>query len=145
MDAWLVIRLLTWAFLLPFLKRMLPLKKLAPMMWLAPRDSKDQNMDQKIATVVRWIYIFIFPNETSCIERSLLLYRFLSRCKKDPRLITGMKRTEQGVWKGHAWIELDGKPFAESAMHIQDFRPLISFGPQGEMKTATIDSSETIQ
>jgi hypothetical protein len=136
-DAWLTIRILTWACVLPFLKQIVPLKRLAQFMWSEPRSSKDPHLQQKISTVVRWIYIFLFPNETSCLERCLLLYRFLSRNKKDPSLVTGMRRTEGCEWKGHAWIEVDGRPFDEDVAHVQDFRALMIFGPNGVMKQDT--------
>ena len=144
-DAWLVIRLVAWSFVLPLLKRMIPLKKLAPWMWSRGGKSTDRDLEQKIAAVVRWIYIFIFPNEKSCLERSLLLYRFLSGCKREPCMVTGMRRTEDGKWKGHAWIEIDGIPFEEATTHTQDFRALILFGPEGAMTQAKLPSTEITQ
>jgi len=144
-DAWLTVRLLSWSFILPILKRVVPLKKLAPFMWIPPVDSVDTEQKEKIAAVVRWIYIFIFPGEKSCLERSLLLYRFLSRSCMDPRLVTGMRRMEDETWKGHAWIVVDGKPFEEAFTHIQDYRELIVFGPEGVMKQIGPDSTETTQ
>jgi len=144
-DAWLIARLLSWSLVLPLLKRVVPLKKLAPFMWSLPSGSPDTEREQKIAAVVRWIYIFIFSNEKSCLERSLLLYRFLSRNNQDPRLVTGMRRTETGQWNGHAWIEVDGKPFEETITHVQDFRALIFFGPEGVMEQAVSDSTEITQ
>jgi hypothetical protein len=143
-DAWLVMRILSWAFLLPILKRLVPLKKLSPWMWSEPGSSQDPDYEQKLSTMVRWIYIFIFDDEKSCLERSLLLYRYLSRINRNPQLITGMRRTEAGTWKGHAWIELDGKPFQERTAHIQDFRPMMVFGPNGSMKVLS-DSAEKTQ
>jgi hypothetical protein len=141
-DAWLVVRLLLWAMVLPVCKRIVPLRKLAPLMWGSPTTLRDLDQEQKIVTIVRWIYVFIFPNDTSCLERSLLLYRYLSRNNMGPRLVTGMRRTEDQNWKGHAWILVDGKPFGEAFASIQDFRPLIVFGREGVREQVGPDSIE---
>jgi Transglutaminase-like superfamily len=141
-DAWLVVRLLLWAIVLPVCKRIVPLRKLTPFMWVSPAAVRNLAQERKIATIVRWIYAFIFPNETSCLERSLLLYRYLSSNNMGPRLVTGMRRTEDQNWKGHAWILVDGKPFGEAFASIQDFRPLIVFGPEGIGEQAEPDSTE---
>ena len=141
-DAWLMVRLLLWAIVLPVCKRIVPLRKLAPFMWGSPTTLRNLTQEQKITTIVRWIYIFIFPNETSCLERSLLLYRYLSRNNTDPRLVTGMRRTEDRNWKGHAWILVDSKPFEEALTSIQEFRPLIVFGREGIMRQAEGDPIE---
>ena len=60
-------------------------------------------------------------------------------------MVTGMRRTEDGKWKGHAWIEIDGIPFEEATTHTQDFRALILFGPEGAMTQAKLPSTEITQ
>jgi hypothetical protein len=134
-DLWLMIRIMGWALILPILKRIFPLRTLAKFLWSAPKIP-DRNFDQeqKIATVIRWIYVFVFSNEKSCIQRSLILYRYLSLSHSNPQLYTGIRR-EKNDWKGHAWILVDGKPFGDFDSHLEDFRPLLSFGEHGVMTT----------
>ena len=142
-DLFLLLRIFLWSLVLPALKRVVPVRRLAPFLWSKSARERTHIQEMKIAAVVRWIYIFIFPGDTSCLQRSLLLYRYLSKNNSDPVLVTGMRRTEDQNWKGHAWILVDGKPFGESAATIQDFQPLITFGTQGIMKQ--VDSTEPTQ
>ena len=48
-----------------------------------------------------------------CMKRSILLFHFLRRSGEDVRINFGFSR-EGGELLGHAWIDLDGKPFAEA-------------------------------
>jgi Transglutaminase-like superfamily len=134
-DAWLFMRMISWAMILPILKRLIPLKSLARFLW-TPSKTKIRNLEQeqKIATIVRWIYVFVFSSEKSCVERSLLLYHFLSVNNTDPVLATGMRLAEDQVWKGHAWILVDGKPFEETEASVREFRTLMIFGSEGKMR-----------
>lgn len=133
-DVWLMIRIVSWALILPILKRIVPLKSLAKFMWTPAKKERTPEQERKIATLVRWLYYFVFSQKT-CLERSLLLYRFLSRNNSDPRLITGMRRAEDQSWKGHAWIVVDGKPFDEREASVEDFKTFAIFGPGGSMDT----------
>jgi len=135
-DVWLLIRIVSWALVLPILKRIVPLKSLARFMWVPAKNERTQEQEKKIATLVRWLYRFVFPQKT-CLERSLLLYRFLSRINSDPRLVTGMRRAEDQSWKGHAWILVGGKPFEESETSVEDFQTFTVFGAGGAMVAPT--------
>ena len=133
-DAWLVLRITIWALLLPALKRLVPLKSLAPLMWSSPNTTRTADREEKIATVVRWITVFLYRNNKTCLERSLLLYRFLSKANSNPLLVTGMLRTEAQNWKGHAWIIVDGKPFDEPESSVEGFQTLMIYGAEGELQ-----------
>jgi hypothetical protein len=133
-DVWLMIRIVSWALVLPVLKRIVPLKSLAKLMWVPAKNERIAEQERKIGTLVRWLYYFIIPQKT-CLERSLLLYRFLSRNNSDPRLVTGMRRTEDQSWKGHAWILVGGKPFEEPEASVEDFQTFAIFGAGGLLDT----------
>jgi hypothetical protein len=141
-DFWLVFRIFAWACVLPILKRVVPLKSLTRFLWLPPKTARNTEQEEKIGAAVRWIYLFVFRNNTNCIERSLLLYRFLSRSNADPSLVTGMKRAEGNNWKGHAWILVDGIPFEEPEASIQDFKPLMIFGHGGTMSASALTPAD---
>jgi len=134
-DIWLIIRMTGWALVLPVLKRLIPLNQLTKFMWSLPKTKfRDPIQEKKIATIIRWLYIFAFSKEKSCLQRSLILYRFLSLHHADPQMITGMRRGSGKDWKGHAWVVVDGKDFAELNPDVGDFKPLLSFGVHGNMK-----------
>ena len=131
-DTWLCMRMMSWAILLPLLKIFIPVKSLARFMWISSKTPvRNLEQEQKIATLVRWIYLFVLSNKKNCVERSLILYRFLSRINSDPILVTGLRHLEDGIWKGHAWILVDGKPFGEPETSVEDFRTLVIFGRNG--------------
>jgi hypothetical protein len=134
-DIWLMIRMSGWAVMLPVLKRAVPLKNLAKFMWASPKvDRRSSIQEQKIATIIRWLYVFAFSKEKSCLQRSLILYRFLSFYHADPQLISGLRREAGMEWKGHAWVLVDGKEFAEFNPGVGEFKPILSFGTQGSMR-----------
>jgi Transglutaminase-like superfamily len=132
-DVWLLIRIISWALFLPILKRIVPIKSLAKFLWSPSKKEKTPELEKKVAILVRWLYHFILPQKT-CLERSLLLYHFLSKVNADPRLVTGMRRAEDHSWKGHAWILVGGKLFEESNASVEDFKTIAVFGPGGAME-----------
>ncbi len=131
-DVWLMVRISSWALVLPVLKRLVPLKSLTNMMWVQAKAPRMHQQEEKITTLVRWLYTYVFPQNT-CLERSLILYRFLSRNNSEPQLVTGMRQTEDRIWKGHAWIVVDGSPLDESVASVQDFEAFAIFGRDGTM------------
>ena len=52
----------------------------------------------------------------NCLDRSLTLYRVLSRADARPTLVLGARRGETSV-AGHAWIEIDGESPFDSEIH----------------------------
>ena len=131
-DVWLCMRMMLWAIVLPLLKILIPVKSLARFMWMSPRTPvKNVEQEQKIAIIVRWIYLLVLSSKKNCVERSLLLYRFLSRTNSDPTLVTGLRQLEDGTWKGHAWILVNGVPFGETESNVEDFKTLVIFGRHG--------------
>jgi hypothetical protein len=65
---------------------------------------------------------------TNCLERSLVLYRVLSRAGAQPALILGARRDAPSV-AGHAWIEVDGAPVCEPEREA--YAPIVAFGARG--------------
>lgn len=133
-DFWLILRVSSWALILPLLKRTIPLKTLARVLWNSSERSRNFSQELKIAKIVQWIYAFAYSKDKSCLQRSLLLYRYLSMNNSGPQLITGMKRDADKTWKGHAWILVDGKPFADFESNASEFQPLVAFEKEGAMR-----------
>src|SRR5215210_6388970 len=74
-DAVLALRMLAWRVLLPALKRVIPLQRLAKLM--AGRSSGRRGREEKIVELAGWLCA---PRRSrrdeNCLERGLLLYRF---------------------------------------------------------------------
>jgi hypothetical protein len=61
-----------------------------------------------------------------CMRRSLLLFALLRRRGMPVRVCFGIARSGQGL-TGHAWVELDGEPLAESADPRRAFVETLSY------------------
>src|SRR4051812_5441367 len=110
----LCLRLLLWRASLPVLKYVVPIRVLARWMWAAP--SRSNPLRNQTAQARRDALLYVWQNggrlfvSANCLEKSLVLYRLLSREGADPNLVFGVNRHEDGV-AGHAWIETKGRVF----------------------------------
>jgi hypothetical protein len=129
-DLLLVLRMSLWAVLVPVLKRVVPLPKVARMMW-ADRHARGRGSErqQRIVRAARSILrARPLSRDENCLDRSLVLYRFLSMEMLDPRLVLGVRCGPEGV-EGHAWVTVDGRPVVEAS--VADFAPIAVIGPAG--------------
>lgn len=126
-DPRLFARALGWRVVLPLAKMALPMRVLARWMNRRHRPLPPTRRPSRIAAVERLARdggrLLVSGN---CLERSLLFYRFLSEAGVDPTLVIGVRRDDAAV-AGHAWIEVDGRVFAEPTM--ADHEPIVRFGP----------------
>ena len=124
--------LLFWRTLLPVLKYIVPVRVLARFMWSPPTESasgESADADARLRSLLFiWQHggrLFVSAN---CLERSLVLYRLLSKNGSNPRLILGVNRRDAGI-AGHAWIEKDGRAFLDDM--VQSYERLAIFGVNG--------------
>jgi hypothetical protein len=118
-----------WSLALPLLRRLVTVRRLAALMWAAPREPSVGSDDQ----VIRWASRLsrLRPQgQANCLERSLLLFRFLSRGGADPRLVLGVRHVD-GTISGHAWIVVSDTPLLEPQSALADFEPVLEFGHRG--------------
>lgn len=114
-DRRLVLRMMAWRMALPLLRRTVPVRALVG--WMSPRRPiglSDAARRQRVDA----IRYFIAQGgrlvvSTNCLERSLMLYRFLAEAGAAPRLVLGVTREDARV-EGHAWVELDGEPLGDT-------------------------------
>jgi hypothetical protein len=76
----------------------------------------------------------------NCLERSLVLYRFLGRAGADPELVVGVRKDETDAVRGHVWVLLDEVPLYETEEELAVFLPMLRFRA-GELKSAGGPSS----
>jgi hypothetical protein len=128
---WLRLRMVAWSVALPVLKRVLPLRMLARLMWREPEGPRRPEREAAVVNTARKIYRFR-PSRSrhNCLERSLLAYRFLAEAGADPVLVVGVANPNAKVL-GHAWLSVDGEPVDETAHSLEDFTPVVSFGTRG--------------
>jgi hypothetical protein len=132
-----------WTLVMPALKRVIPLPTLARLLWVnrgaaAPRRARQQPI---VRVARRLLRARSRRGDENCLERSLVLYRFLSMASLDPRLVLGVRRDGDGV-TGHAWITVDGDPVVEAS--VADYAPIASIGPAGLVEPAAAQSADAL-
>lgn len=142
-DLLLIARLLVWALLVPVLKRLVPLPNVARLMWVdRPTGTPDRERQKRIVRAARLVLrARPLGQDENCLDRSLLLYRFLSMEMLDPRLVVGVRRGPDGV-KGHAWVTVDGKPVVEPS--VAEYTPLAVIGPAGAVEVVREDGGRDV-
>jgi hypothetical protein len=125
-------RALGWRVTLPLLKYVTPLPVLVRFMALTPRpgslDTKRRQRMRAIRQLLEGGRIVISAN---CLERSLVLYRFLSEVGAAPELVMGMSKKSARL-AGHTWIQVEGCALADATTDA--FAPMLIFGPEGQAR-----------
>ena len=134
-----LIRLLPVYVLLGLLKHLLPLRWLTWWAWRAPARQRDRNAEKQLVTRVLRLSELVSLPDRDCLQRSLLLYRELSRAGADPILVVGFQRLSDRI-VGHAWVIVDGESVIELASNLARISPVCSFGAQGAL--VRCDSSQ---
>jgi hypothetical protein len=79
--------------------------------------------------------------EGSCLERSLLAYRFLSEAGAAPTLVVAVRQGSD-MLEWHAWVTRDRRPVQETDESLRGYLPVLIFGPHGalEWSSSTAES-----
>jgi hypothetical protein len=137
-DVCLTARMLGWALVLPVLKFAVPLPRLVRFVWAGPRGTTPRcsEREARIVALAQRVYRpGPRPDQGRCLQRSLLLYRFLSENSAAPRLVIGVSRTAGRV-EGHAWVLVDDAPVGEPPGVAGGFVPFAVFGHAGALFAA---------
>jgi hypothetical protein len=107
---------LAWALgLAAVLRHRTPLPRLIRFLEVSPQPGGEVSAEEE-ARLVRLVQGVLRRTyrQDFCLVQSLMLYHFLSGWGRDVRLLCGVRRTGEGL-AGHAWLEVDGKPYREPA------------------------------
>jgi len=116
-----------WLAVLRVLKHALPLPSLTRLMWhRATGLDRHLQREQRTVAIVRGLSRRTGGN---CLERSLVLYRFMSRLNAAPELVAGMGKSREVI--GHAWVEVGGQPLLESPQSLAAYVEVVRFGVDG--------------
>lgn len=63
----------------------------------------------------------LYPGRAACLERSLMLYRWLRRAGVPVQFRMG---AQLYPFLAHAWVERDGRVINDVAEHVKLFRPI---------------------
>ena len=128
----LLIRMGAWSLVLPVLKRILPLPTLVRLMSRTGSEERSAEKEKQIVRSARRVYRLRRPG--SCLERSLLAYRYLSNTNAEPQLVIGVRRDDRDVL-AHAWVLVDGSPLYESSATLEPFVSVVEFAPDGHISS----------
>lgn len=131
-DGWLVLRMSAWALLLPILKFALPLPRLVRLLSSnRRRRSRERAREARVSELAQVVYRSRKPGfADNCLERSLVTYRYLGRLGAEPSLVVAVGHERRDVI-GHVWVSVDGSPVHDAPDFLEQFVPLIAFGPNG--------------
>jgi hypothetical protein len=98
------------------------------MMWRkSPSRPPAPEREIRIAELARVVYRSQHKSRSgNCLERSLVLYRYLSGAGADPELLVGVRRGEEEV-RGHAWVTLHGAPVEEPPDNLDGLVRVVAF------------------
>lgn len=130
-----VLRLGSAYVLIGFLKYVLPLPVLVRWTWREPRGDRNPDAERQVIGRAIWVRRLLGDTDRDCLQRSLLLYRELSRAGADPTLMVGFAKAGGRV-RGHAWVVANGTAVAETPPEAANFVPALSFGRRGRRAPA---------
>ncbi len=126
-EWWLAVKTVGWLTVLPLLKRFVSLPRLARFMWSrGSSQGRRPEREQRAIAIVRGLSRSSGGN---CLDRSLILYRFLSRANADPALVAGTGKS--GDFVGHAWVEVEGRPLLENRQTLAQYVEMMRYGREG--------------
>jgi hypothetical protein len=128
----LVGRLFPIYVLLGLLKHVVPLGSLVRWAWCPATVPRNRETERRFTvSVVRMSQLRGLPDR-DCLQRSLLLYRMLSRAGADPTLVVGFQRSDSRII-GHAWVVVDGRAVIEPDADLVRFSARLHFGSRGTL------------
>ena len=141
-NALLALRMVGWMIVLPLAKHVLPFERLARVMWRG-RAGRSSRVQQTF--VIRLASRLTRFSGSNCLERSLILYRYLGLCGADPTLVLGLGKGQLRRRDGHAWLVVDGAPLIETQAELDAYEPFVAFGPGARRLSDPAASATTVR
>ena len=115
--ACLLARMAVWVVVLSVLARLLPLSRALQIVSTEVRRQSTEvddrvQLSSAIDALLEANFLVFKP---SCWKRATVLHRYLALAGVATTIRFGVRKDADGELKGHAWLELDGKPILESS------------------------------
>jgi hypothetical protein len=114
--AWLLARMAGWVVILSMLAKVLPLPRALRIVSTEVRRKSLEVDPVQLSTAIDALLeanFLVF--KPSCWKRATVLHRYLALAGVATMIRFGVRRDVDSELKGHAWLELDGKPILESS------------------------------
>lgn len=117
-QAFLLLRMAWWVVVISLAARWRPLPA-ALRLVSGPESTAIANTDVELPnrlakTIDSLLATDVLFFQPICWKRAAVLRRFLSRNGIVTKILFGVRNDNSGEVKGHAWLEIDGKPFLEA-------------------------------
>lgn len=131
-DAATIFGVVAWMVALPLLKFALPLPALVRLVcFRAPAGRESRARARKIVALIDCLYQKgPLRRNGTCLERSLLAFRFLARTYPGSRLTIGVREID-GHWLGHAWLSVDDRAVNGARVPSGAFCPIVAIDANG--------------
>lgn len=133
-DAALVLRMAAWSVALRVLKTVVPLRSLVRLM--AGGSAGPRGRPRARARVVQLADLAHrlagLGRHENCLERSLLMFRYLNLRGDAPTLVIGA-RSVPGRVEGHVWVTVDDQSVYHEEGHTDRYVPMTSFSADGTL------------
>lgn len=128
-EAFLLLRMAAWVALLSFLIRLLPLPRVLSLIADTTGDRRPRNArmtQQRLAQLVDALLgLNLLCFTPTCWKRAPVLHRYLALYGIKTRIVFGVRKGEETLLAGHAWLEADGRPLLEASP--PQYTPTYSF------------------
>lgn len=118
-EAFLLLRMAAWVALLSVLIKFLPLPRVLSLIASPARGRRPKNFtltQQRLAQLVDALLGLNFLCFTpTCWKRAPVLYRYLALSGIETRIVFGVRKGQDALLAGHAWLEADGRPLLETS------------------------------
>lgn len=114
--ACLLARMAGWVVVLSVVVRLLPLSRALQIVSTEVRRKSTEVDPVQLSTAIDALLeanVFVF--KPSCWKRATVLHRYLALAGVATTIRFGVRKDGDRELKGHAWLELDGKPILESS------------------------------
>ena len=114
--ACLLARMAGWVLVLSVVARLLPLSRALQIVSTeVRRKSTEVNPIQLSTAIDALLEANVFVFKPSCWKRATVLHRYLALAGVATTIFFGVRKDGDLELKGHAWLELGGKPILESS------------------------------
>ena len=135
-EAFLVLRMAGWVVLLSGLIRVQPLPRVLKLMTarrpekLRLRNSPSSERIALLLDLLLGIDVFVF--RPICWKRAAVLHRYLALSGMPTSIVFGVRKQNEGLLEGHAWLEVGHEPILEKKP--PEYRVTYSFPMQNPIQ-----------
>ena len=108
-----------WVVLLSVLIKFSPLPRVLSLIAIPTRAQKPEHRritQQRLAQLIDALLgLNVLCFTPTCWKRAPVLHRYLALNGIETRIIFGLRKEQESILAGHAWLEADGRPLLESS------------------------------